>query len=136
MSQARFGFDPLEYVERELQQIDSEIPAQILLNSEFTTTNLAREITSEPKSIIHVATHGQFSSQADDTFILAWDRPINVNQLDKVFQIRQESQDALELLVLSACETAAGDERAVFRSCRNSRTFWSAKYFSFFMVGR
>ena len=113
LSKARFGFNPLEYVERELEQIDSEIPAQILLNSQFTTTNLDREITSSPKSIIHVATHGQFSSQAKDTFILAWDRPINVNQLDNVFQIRQESQNALELLVLSACETAAGDERAV-----------------------
>lgn len=112
LSQARFGFDPLEGVERELKQIDSEIPAQILLNREFTTTNLQREITNSTKSIVHVATHGQFSSQAEDTFILAWDRPINVNQLDDVFQIRQESQDALELLVLSACETATGDERA------------------------
>ena len=112
LSQTRFGFDSLKYVKQELKQIESEIPAQILLDREFTTTNLEREIASSTKSIVHVATHGQFSSQAKDTFILAWDRPINVNQLDNVFQIRPESQDALELLVLSACETAAGDERA------------------------
>ena len=112
LSQTRFGFDSLEYVKQELKQIESEIPSQILLDQEFTTTNLEREITNSTKSIVHVATHGQFSSQAKDTFILAWDRPINVNQLDDVFQIRPESQNALELLVLSACETATGDERA------------------------
>ena len=112
LSQARFGFNPLQYVEQELKQIESEIPVQILLDREFTTTNLNNEISSSPTSIVHVATHGQFSSKAEDTFILAWDRPINAARLDSVFQIRPESEDALELLVLSACETAVGDERA------------------------
>ena len=112
LSQARFGFAPLQYVEPELKQIGSEIPAQILLDREFTTTNLSNEVSSSPTSIVHVATHGQFSSKAEDTFILAWDRPINAAGLDSVFQIRPESEDALELLVLSACETAVGDERA------------------------
>ena len=112
LTQARFGFAPLQYVEPELKQIESEISAQILLDREFTTTNLNNEISSSPTSIVHVATHGQFSSQAEDTFILAWDRPINVDRLDKIFQIRPESENALELLVLSACETAVGDERA------------------------
>ena len=112
LSKARFGFDPLLYVEQELEQIKSEIPAQILLNREFTSTKLDDEVSSSSTPIVHIATHGQFSSQAEDTFILAWDQPINVNQLDNVFQIRKDSQEALELLVLSACETAAGDERA------------------------
>ena len=112
LSQARFGFAPLQYVEPELKQVGTEIPAQILLDREFTTTNLNNQISSSPKSIVHVATHGQFSSKAEDTFILAWDRAIDVEQLNSVFQIRPESEDALELLVLSACETAVGDERA------------------------
>ena len=112
LSQGRFDFAPLAYVEQELNQIELEIPAQTLLNREFTTTNFKSKIRNSQKSIVHVATHGQFSSKAEDTFILAWDRPINVNQLNSVFQIRPELQNSLELLVLSACETATGDDRA------------------------
>ena len=112
LSKARFGFEPLQYVEQELKQIESVIPVQVLLDRQFTTTNLDNEVNSSPTPVVHIATHGQFSSQAEDTFILAWDRPINVNQLDNVLQTRKESQDAIELLVLSACETAAGDEHA------------------------
>ncbi len=63
--------------------------------------------------VVHLATHGQFSSKADETFILTWDGRINVNQLDTLLRIREtESPNAIELLVLSACQTAAGDKRA------------------------
>ncbi|MGK7951011.1 MAG: CHAT domain-containing protein [Xenococcaceae cyanobacterium] len=113
LTESRFGFSPLKYVEQELQQIDENIPTQILLNREFTSDNLDREINSTPNSIVHIATHGQFSSQAEDTFILAWDKPINVKQLDNLLRNRDVNQsEALELLVLSACETATGDKRA------------------------
>ena len=113
LTESRFGFSPLKYVEQELQQIDRNIPTQILLNREFTSDNLDREINSTPSSIVHIATHGQFSSQAEDTFILAWDKPINVKQLDNLLRTRDVNQsEALELLVLSACETATGDNRA------------------------
>nr|MDJ0689574.1 CHAT domain-containing protein [Xenococcaceae cyanobacterium MO_188.B32] len=63
--------------------------------------------------IVHIATHGQFSSTLEQTFLLAWDSRIDINKLDSILQTRNLSQEeAIELLVLSACETAAGDERA------------------------
>ena len=114
LSEARFGFDSLQYVERELQQIDSEISSRSLINREFTSDNLEQAINSDPHPIVHIASHAQFSSRLEETFVLAWDRRIDVNRLDNLLQKRKQArQDALELLVLSACETATGDNRAV-----------------------
>jgi CHAT domain-containing protein len=113
LSESRRNFAPLEFVESELEQIKSEIPSDVLLNQQFTSTTLDNKINSSPVPVVHLATHGQFSSQAEETFILAWDKPINVNQLDQLLRTIEQSQSGtLELLVLSACETAAGDNRA------------------------
>jgi CHAT domain-containing protein len=63
--------------------------------------------------VVHLATHGQFSSEADETFILAWDERIDVKQLGGLLQAREQSaRKPIELLVLSACQTATGDNRA------------------------
>jgi CHAT domain-containing protein len=113
LSESRGNFAPLEFVESELQQIKSEIPSDVLLNQQFTSTTLDNKINSSPVPVVHLATHGQFSSQAEETFILAWDKRINVNELDHLLRTIEQSQSGtLELLVLSACETAAGDNRA------------------------
>ncbi|NEQ20146.1 MAG: CHAT domain-containing protein [Microcoleus sp. SIO2G3] len=113
LTESRGNFAPLEFVESELQQIKSEIPSDVLLNQQFTSTTLDNKINSSPVPVVHLATHGQFSSQAEETFILAWDKPINVNQLDQLLRTIEQSQSGtLELLVLSACETASGDKRA------------------------
>ena len=63
--------------------------------------------------MLHFATHGQFSSNVDQTFILAWDKPITLYDLKDLIEKRQQPfRKAIDLLVLSACETAAGDKRA------------------------
>ena len=59
---------------------------------------------------MHLATHGQFSSQPEETFVLTWNDRLNVNQLNSL--IRGRDSKAIELLVLSACETLTGDDRA------------------------
>jgi CHAT domain-containing protein len=113
LTESRGNFAPLEFVESELQQIQSEIPSDVLLNQQFTSKILDNKINSSPVPVVHLATHGQFSSQAEETFILAWDKPINVNELEHLLRTLEQSQSGtLELLVLSACETASGDKRA------------------------
>lgn len=82
LDQARHGFSPLPYVGNELKQIQSEVRSQVLLNQQFTTQAFQTEINARSFSIAHLATHGQFSSKAEQTFILAWDKPINVNELN------------------------------------------------------
>jgi CHAT domain-containing protein/tetratricopeptide (TPR) repeat protein len=107
------GFSELPNVPSELQQIKSEVPSQVLLNQQFTSQMLREQINSQPFPVVHLATHGQFSSNAAQTFVLAWDKPINVNELSNLLRARDETRpEAIELLVLSACQTAVGDKRA------------------------
>lgn len=62
---------------------------------------------------MHLATHGEFSSRADKTFILASDGPIDVAHFGSILRSRDDIRpEAVQLLVLSACKTAAGDNRA------------------------
>jgi len=113
LSEARLGFSRLPGVESEVKQIGSKITAQVLLNQQFTSAALQDQINAAPFSVVHLATHGQFSSNAENTFILAWDKPINVNELSGLLQARAKNErQPIELLVLSACQTATGDNRA------------------------
>ncbi|MEO0988111.1 MAG: CHAT domain-containing protein [Cyanobacteria bacterium J06639_14] len=113
LSEARHGFAPLDFVRTEVQQIQETLTSRILLNQTFTQNTLEAEINQTPYPIVHLATHGQFSSNREETFILAWDTPIAINTLNRLLRnSEQNRQDAIELLVLSACETASGDRRA------------------------
>jgi len=106
-------FAPLQNVETELQVIQSQIPSQVFLNQQFTQTILQEQVSTEPFSVVHLATHGQFSSDPQQTFVLAWDGQIDVNTLSSILQRRDQSQtEAIELLIMSACQTADGDDRA------------------------
>ena len=113
LTQQRENFPPLKYVDQELTKIQAETTSKVLLNEDFTLEALAKQIELFRFPIIHIATHGQFSSTLEQTFLLAWDHRININKLDSILQTRNLSQaEAIELLVLSACETAEGDNRA------------------------
>ncbi|MBD1810031.1 CHAT domain-containing protein [Microcoleus sp. FACHB-SPT15] len=113
LSKARQGFSALPSVALEVNQIESQIPAQVLLDQTFTSTTLQSQLNSVPFPVIHLATHGRFSSKAEDTFILTWDDRINVKQLDTLLRSREQGDlNPIELLVLSACQTATGDRRA------------------------
>ncbi len=107
------GFADLPNVKTELGEIKSQIPSQQLLNQDFTSQKWQELISSVPFPVVHLATHGEFSSDPDETFLLAWDKRINLKDLSNVIQNRSDnSLEAIELLVLSACKTADGDSRA------------------------
>ncbi|OUL19357.1 hypothetical protein BV372_33520 [Nostoc sp. T09] len=113
LSESRSGFTALPNVQKEVEKIESELPSQVLFNRNFTNSAFQNKISAVSYPIVHLATHGQFSSQADETFILTWDGKIKVNQLSNVLKTVEISREnSLELLVLSACETAAGDNRS------------------------
>lgn len=113
LSEGRENFSPLPAVETELAEIAQIFKSNLLLNQKFTSANLAQKINSLPVPVVHIATHGQFSSDLENTFILTWDGKINVQELNSILRLReQKSGRPLELLVLSACQTATGDRRA------------------------
>ncbi|MTJ06209.1 CHAT domain-containing protein [Anabaena sp. UHCC 0204] len=113
ITESRQGFSALPGVEVEIQGIKSEIPTEVLFNETFTSKDFQRLMRGTPFPVVHLATHGEFSSNADNTFILTWDNRLNVKELGELLQIRDEdSNTPIELLVLSACQTATGDKRA------------------------
>jgi CHAT domain-containing protein len=113
LTEARQGFSALPNVLPELQSIQSEISSRTLLNQQFTEAELEKAIATSPSPIVHLATHGKFGSTFDQTFILTWDNRIDITKLSGLLQIADRSQsNPVELLVLSACQTATGDNLA------------------------
>jgi CHAT domain-containing protein/tetratricopeptide (TPR) repeat protein len=113
ITEARQGFAALPGVQQELAEIAGEAASETLLNQTFTLTNLQKQINSTSIPVVHLATHGQFSSNLQETFILTWDNRLNPQDFKSLFGDRlQNEQNPIELLVLSACQTAEGDKRA------------------------
>jgi CHAT domain-containing protein len=107
-------FAPLTNVKKELASIQLDIPkSEELLDSKFTKTNLQNKLRSTDFSVLHLATHSQFSSNLEKTFILTWDQLLNIEDLvDLLKQNNSNGSNSIELLVLSSCETALGDRQA------------------------
>ncbi len=114
ISEARNNFSALPAVASEVEEVSQRVGASPLLNEAFTSGAVAEQLTNSSADIVHLATHGQFSSNQEDTFLLTWEGRINIQQLSELLRNRENNQEqAVELLVLSACNTATGDNRAV-----------------------
>lgn len=104
------GLTPLPEVESEVEDIKKNITSTVeLLNDKFTSSRFQTEMRKYDFPIVHITTHGQFSSDPEQTVILAWNQALNVRQLHRLLK---GNRDAIELLVLSACQTAKGDKRS------------------------
>jgi CHAT domain-containing protein len=108
-------FPKIENLSSELEEIRRLVQAKPpLLNAEFTEINLERSLQGERFSAIHLKTHGVFSSDPEETFIVAYQELITGKDLGRLIQTgRVGEASPIELLVLSACSTAQGDNRAV-----------------------
>ncbi len=112
----RTPFPALKYVEQELGNIQKEVPSseKPLINQDFLKNSLKNQINSLRSSVVHIATHGEFSSEPEQTFIVAYDDVIQSKELSDILSGRRASEgSSIELLVLSGCKTAKGDPRAV-----------------------
>lgn len=113
LTESRQGFSALPGVQQEIEQIQASVPSKVVLDKAFTKENLQRQLKDSTFPIVHLATHGQFSSDPEQTFLLTWDTQINVREIRNLLKSRRNSQTKpIELLVLSACQTAAGDSQA------------------------
>ncbi len=112
ISEARFGNKALPAVANEIKDIVRLVSATKLVNQQFTVQSLQQELQTNQANVVHLATHGQFSSHLEDTFLMTWDGRLDMQELSRLLKSRDRER-AIELLVLSACQTAAGDDRAV-----------------------
>jgi CHAT domain-containing protein len=112
LSESVQGFPALNFVTKELNGLQSLFPSETLFNETFTLDALTRQLIEEQYSIIHIASHGQFDRDVRKTFVLTYDTKLTLNDLEALIRPSQYRGRPLELLVLSACQTAAGDDRA------------------------
>jgi CHAT domain-containing protein len=63
-------------------------------------------------SIIHIFSHAQFAGDVNQTYIATYDDKLDIPKLESMITPSKFHQVPLELLVLGACETAKGDDRA------------------------
>jgi CHAT domain-containing protein len=112
LTEAVQGFSGLPYVADELQAVRGLYGGQTLLDKDFLLVSLEQQLKKEPYSMIHVATHGQFGSTVGETFILAFDEKFTMDRFGEYIGLLRFRNEPLDLLTLSACETAAGSDRA------------------------
>ncbi len=103
------GWSTLYNVEKEVENVNQSMGGKKYLNSEFTVSNLAQELEKNIYPVVHLATHSYFAGNLDNSFILAYDQRISLLDLEQILS----NQTVTDLLVLSACETATGSDRAV-----------------------
>ncbi len=112
LTQATQGYRALPYVADELRSILNLYRGTLLIDDDFRLEKLADETQRKRFGIVHIASHGQFVSSAGDSFILTANAKLSLDHLrDFVGRFRYH-KEPLELLTLSACETALGDDRA------------------------
>jgi CHAT domain-containing protein len=112
LTEARNGFSALPGVRNEIEQVSARVNTEVLFDADFTKNNLSNEIDRVPFPVLHLATHGQFSSNLEETFLMAWDQKLSLGDLDDLLRTRRQQNNPIELMVLSACQTAEGDDRA------------------------
>jgi CHAT domain-containing protein/Tfp pilus assembly protein PilF len=106
------GFPALPNVPAELDDIQRLYRGTRLQDQQFAIPKLESELLHTPYSIVHLASHGQFMSDARKTFVLAYDGRLTMDRLEYLLGFSRFRDEPVELLTLSACETAAGDHRA------------------------
>jgi CHAT domain-containing protein len=114
-SVSRQEFGPLPFVKREIQQLRAVIPqSTVLVDRQFVPENLAKSLKQDSFPIVHLATHGIFSNNPKETYLVTADNQyIDLDRLQELLRTgKGNRREALELLTLSACETAKGNRRA------------------------
>ncbi len=107
----RSPFAALTNVQAEVTAVNKILGGTELVDQEFTLSNLQLQLQKKSYPIVHMATHGKFGVDAESTFLVGFDQRISIEQIDNLLRSRK-GREPVELLTLSACQTAAGDNRS------------------------
>jgi CHAT domain-containing protein len=112
ITQPRAGFGGLPYVNAELDAIQKRYGGLRLQDDTFVTAAMKVELEREDYTIVHIASHGKFEAHTEDSFILTFDGRLKLNDLERFMSVSRYRDEPIELLTLSACQTATGNDRA------------------------
>ncbi|MGH8535816.1 MAG: CHAT domain-containing protein [Gammaproteobacteria bacterium] len=112
LSEGVQGFGPLPNVSDEIKSLASLYEGTQLMNESFVKPRIKAEIERKPYGIIAFATHARIDGDPRKSYLLTYEDRITLDELDRFVRTSQFRDQPVELMVLSACETAEGDERA------------------------
>jgi CHAT domain-containing protein len=108
-------YGKLPNVNPELDEIQKAgVSLTAVRDENFTSSAFNKQLNQDSFQVVHLATHGQFGADRNSTYILTADKAIYVDELSEMFRNLAGNQaKSVDLLVLSACKTASGNDRAV-----------------------
>ncbi len=101
--------EPIPYVEAEVEAILAAVGGTAYLNEDFTSTQLTQALDSPDYTVLHLASHARFAS-FEESFVQSGEGILSLAVLEQ--NLRSKSAP-LQLLVLSGCQTATGNDRAI-----------------------
>ncbi|NEQ33902.1 MAG: CHAT domain-containing protein, partial [Leptolyngbya sp. SIO4C5] len=117
-------FAPLPAVEQELAALSARLPnSEVLLNQDFSIAALQQKLATKDYRILHMATHGSFGFAPEDNFVVVgakrtgedsqFNQTLTIGELDQLIRsVSDPTRSPIELLTITACETAIGDNRS------------------------
>jgi CHAT domain-containing protein len=112
LSESTAGYPALSYVSDELASVKELYAGEVLLDQDFELDEMKARLVAKSYNVVHIATHGEIRADVNASFLLAYDGQLTMNHLEEYVGMLRFRDTPLELLTLSACETAAGDDRA------------------------
>jgi len=106
------GFPALPMVADELTAVQEIYGGEVLLDEDFDLAQVEQALAEERPAIVHLASHAVFSGDPDTSFLLTYDDRLTLDRMAEMVGRTKFSERPVELLMLSACETAAGNDRA------------------------
>jgi len=105
------GFPELPRVTDEINSVVANYPGQPPLQDEsFQRAAIRTGLSSPHFTAVHLATHGEVTANHRESYLVTFDARLTLDNLQEDLAKRGDSP--LALLVLSACRTAASDDRA------------------------
>ncbi len=98
-------------VDKEVARVSKIFGVTPLVNKQFTLNSFSQNLKQNSWNIVHVATHGYFGGTPETSFFMTYDRFLKVRRLETVIAGNVNNAPP-ELLTLSACQTAEGNDRA------------------------
>ena len=99
-------------VKVEIAALGNILQGQTLLDAGFTVEHFQTAMQSSAHRIVHIASHGVFGDSSESSFIMAYDDVLSLNSLESLLRSEKFQNQPIELLGLSACQTAEGNDRA------------------------
>jgi len=104
------NFEPLPFAQKEIEFLVEILENSVaLLNENFTVENVQKRLKNGNYVLIHMATHGFFGGSAKNSYLVTYDRLVDLDRLYKLFRSIGKPP---YLLFLSACKTAEGNQQA------------------------